>query len=563
MEAQTITIHWHDEYQPVYLVAFQPTPHHQRLPRLATAGGDNNVRMWRPVYRDGAMRLVEYLATLAKHTQAVNVVRFDARGDTVATAGDDGSVLVWTLSDTLVREFGAEDDAAVELWVLRLALRLPQAEIYDVAWLPCGQYILAGSMDNVVRIYSAQLGHMVCQMADHAHYVQGVAWDPRGEYVATQSADRSVHVYTLRHSASGTTALPLATALHARSSRADLPVPLPPALHVAPAMVPLPAPPLPMNPPALPMNPPLHRRKPLDLLSPLLRPISVARPRSVLPLPAVRLLGPPASVRSTLLYHNETLQLFFRRLAFLPDGSLLLTPSGVYQDGAAPSGSEPEHTVYIYTRAGLNRPPAARIPALRKPALAVLFSPVLYALRPNVLLAFALPYRMVFAVATVDTLFIFDTQQAEPLALIGSLHYLTLTDLAWSLAGDTLVVGSTDGFCLAVLVQPDVLGEVYDGPLLVSTPLLLRSCLQTRDGERGRLAVQKETVSSTKPVPGDMPPPLTPRTLLLHVETSGAGRTSLSETRKTVSPPPATPSSSEGLPQPKKRRIAPTPVAKE
>jgi hypothetical protein len=44
---------------------------------------------------------------------------------------------------------------------------------------------------------------------------------------------------------------------------------------------------------------------------------------------------------------------------------------------------------------------------------------------------FNLPYRMMFAVATQDTVAIHDTQQAGPVCLLTKLHYDSFTDMAW------------------------------------------------------------------------------------------------------------------------------------
>ena len=38
---------------------------------------------------------------------------------------------------------------------------------------------------------------------------------------------------------------------------------------------------------------------------------------------------------------------------------------------------------------------------------------------------------MLFAVATMDTITIHDTQQASPIALLTKLHYDEFTDMAW------------------------------------------------------------------------------------------------------------------------------------
>jgi chromatin assembly factor 1 subunit B len=59
------------------------------------------------------------------------------------------------------------------------------------------------------------------------------------------------------------------------------------------------------------------------------------------------------------LYHNEALLSFFRRLSFSTDGSLLLAPAGQYKpgmlNGHEAKGDELQNTVFIYTRAGLNK----------------------------------------------------------------------------------------------------------------------------------------------------------------------------------------------------------------
>lgn len=45
--------------------------------------------------------------------------------------------------------------------------------------------------------------------------------------------------------------------------------------------------------------------------------------------------------------------------------------------------------------------------------------------------AFSLPYRMVYAVATQDSVLLYDTQQQTPLCIVSNLHCATFTDLTW------------------------------------------------------------------------------------------------------------------------------------
>ena len=159
-------------------------------------------QLWK-VDADAENRRVEYLATLTKHTQAVNVVRWSPKSELLASAGDDGNVILWvpaeSSSSSAVASFGSDaslDDK--ETWRTKHMCRSSGAEIYDLAWSPDGMYFIIGSMDNIARIYNAATGSLVRQIAEHSHYVQGVAWDPLNEYIATQSSDRSVHIYSLK-----------------------------------------------------------------------------------------------------------------------------------------------------------------------------------------------------------------------------------------------------------------------------------------------------------------------------------------------------------------------------
>ena len=38
---------------------------------------------------------------------------------------------------------------------------------------------------------------------------------------------------------------------------------------------------------------------------------------------------------------------------------------------------------------------------------------------------------MVFAVATLDSVLLYDTQQAAPFAFVSNIHYAALTDITW------------------------------------------------------------------------------------------------------------------------------------
>ncbi|KIY37293.1 chromatin assembly factor 1 subunit B [Cryptococcus gattii E566] len=438
MRPKVLEIAWH-ETQAVYSCDFQPLPLPQlkrllaasttseseedkdkiekgsstaataaggRQYRLATAGGDSKVRIWMVYpnipsispstyaaltgqeYTPHPPR-VEYLATLSKHTAPVNVVRFSPNGQILASAGDDGNVILWVPSDRPSVTFGetSEDLPDKEHWRLQKMLQVTTKHVYDLSWSPDGDYLIAGSTDNTATIWKAVTGECVFALREHMHNVQGVSWDPLNEYIATQSSDRAVHVntFTTRNGIPEVHPVSRSTRMEIRHSRtpsisstsrpsivrrgsttseagsvittasdfpeATLPSHAPAlagvsssATTVTPSVsVPSTpqAAPAPMNPPPATSNRPCSRRSSFSgsqaaaspalsagAFSHLAR--SARSPSPIPPLPAIR--APPASTINQRLYGEEGATRFFRRLTFSPDGSLLLTPAGQIED---------------------------------------------------------------------------------------------------------------------------------------------------------------------------------------------------------------------------------------
>lgn len=159
-------------------------------------------------------------------------------------------------------------------------------------------------------------------------------------------------------------------------------------------------------------------------------------------------------------------------------------------------------TVFIYSRANLARNPIAHLPGHKTAAVAIRFSPIFYDLRtvptpsvepkqvtldrsnpgpvhvslqmpppppkegaketkqpPNSI--FALPYRLLYAVACQDAVLLYDTQQAGPIAIFKGLHYAGFTDIAWSADGQSMLLSSQDGYCSLVVFDQGELGTVH------------------------------------------------------------------------------------------------------
>jgi chromatin assembly factor 1 subunit B len=154
-------------------------------------------------------------------------------------------------------------------------------------------------------------------------------------------------------------------------------------------------------------------------------------------------------------FHDDTVPTFFRRIAYSPEGSLLVCPTG--RAIGAPEGVT--NATHVFTRASLPFP-VLQLPCGQYPSVAVRFSPRLYSLRAQAEPAvFDLPYRMLYAVGTTDSqVLIYDTQQLDPVTRISGIHYEPINDLAWSEDGLALIVASTDGFCSVITFDAEALG---------------------------------------------------------------------------------------------------------
>lgn len=125
-----------------------------------------------------------------------------------------------------------------------------------------------------------------------------------------------------------------------------------------------------------------------------------------------------------------------------------------------------QNTTYIFTRYAKN--PAVVIPSVDHFTTAVRCCPTIFKLRPhdeNCPPIIDLPYRMIYAVASKTSVYLYDTQQRMPFGSISKIHYARLTDVAWSSDGKILIASSFDGFCTLIAFEDGELGEVYDQPI--------------------------------------------------------------------------------------------------
>ncbi|KAB2617284.1 hypothetical protein D8674_013153 [Pyrus ussuriensis x Pyrus communis] len=161
------------------------------------------------------------------------------------------------------------------------------------------------------------------------------------------------------------------------------------------------------------------------------------------------------------LFLDETLPSFFRRLAWSPHGSFLLVPAGSYK--VSPT-TEIVNTAYVFSRNDLSRQgihiPAVQLLGAYKAVIAVHFHPLLFSLRgSNQSGFFNLPHCIIFVVATLNSLYIYETESAPPIATFAGFHYAAITDIAWSPDAHCLALSSQDGYCTLIEFENDELGS--------------------------------------------------------------------------------------------------------
>ena len=485
---------------------------------LVTAGNATSINLWKVIFgQDGEagtesgnrdsifckqtkpLNNIEYMLSLNRHDVAVNAVAFSPDGLHLATAGDSGNIVIFSVpihkrGNKNGRHFWSTVTKENELTVRIVSTHCEG--IVDLSWSADSKRFAVGTIDSCMIVYEDKHFDMnacnpethqkesewqqVFRNSEHASFVQGVSYDPLGVYIASMGNDRVVRVFprktppkskkkVLRPANDGGTNVVTPPQDHQRMVAQLL---MDSKVEIGKS-----------------------KRIKQRLITTMEEGDATATDNASQGEQQEQHATQQRQIKQKLFVDESNCESFFRRLSWTTDGAFLVTPAALWhasgeeaqQESAndGNSSSSPTFSTYLFARHKFEEPYRV-LGGLSKPSVVVRPNPVLFELPPAAIegskenqspaeadgnsggdrtpCRSGLPYRSIFAVLTLDSVLIYDTHHLHPLSVISSLHYAGLTDCCWSQDGMNLLVCSSDGYITIVNFAAGELGTVYTPP---------------------------------------------------------------------------------------------------
>ncbi|CAF1220219.1 unnamed protein product [Adineta steineri] len=468
MNVCTPNISWHG-CDPVYSCTINPVD----SKRLATAGMRGSIYLWDIECPAAQQPTITFISSLTgAHLESVNCIRWNSKGTHLASGSDDGNIFIWTKAPTTTI-----DSNVILLTKTNQSTTTTSTTTATTTTTNDNDNILGWDKD-VPESKERWLKSLPYK--SHLEPVLDLAWSRDDQLLVSGSVDKKVIVWNVskrekisilddpKGFVQGVAIHPWRKHIAAMSTDRSLRI--------------------------------YAMKAETGLISRCLYNIRKIKPANI------------KQENGALMFIDETSLTFFRRCAYLPDGSQLIVSGGcldkafldaynneenieqpkeeinnqkndiddpdiqIIQDNgvneekasAAPLPAKliDVNCAYVFSTSGpkFDRP-LSILPIMNdQEVIAISVCPSLF---PST--ATVAPYRMLFALITKTSLFFYDQLSLEPFAYARRIHLLSLTDGCWSHDGHLFVASSEDGYLTFVTFTDQCLG----GPCLPDSDKIL------------------------------------------------------------------------------------------
>lgn len=153
---------------------------------LATGYSNGKILIWDWQTKQVHIDLYQSPEITRAHEDYIEAITYNADGSLLASASDDGTVIVWNMDPNI-------DDRN------KFTFRDHIATVNDVAFSRDGNFLISGGADQLVKIWDLHEGSHIVQptLYGNTSLIRGVDVSPNNKHIISGSDDNSIRIFTL------------------------------------------------------------------------------------------------------------------------------------------------------------------------------------------------------------------------------------------------------------------------------------------------------------------------------------------------------------------------------